>query len=236
MRAPGFAALALTSVAIVVATSMVACLGFGTVTDDSAQDGVKLPNRTTTGADASVGDDDAATPEPRANPPGTDAAAPDAAKAQYRAFVSSTTPTGNLGGVAGATALCNKLAADAKLGGTYAAWISVSGNDAIDRITSVGPWHLVTGELVAPSKAKLATGDLKHLIDKDEKGSTPTEAEDRVWTATGPDGRYFGPDCAQWTGAGSGLVGEARNSNTNKWTALIDEQCSEVNRVYCLEL
>jgi hypothetical protein len=234
MRVPSLAAIALSSTVVLAATTTVACLGFGTVTNDSVDDGVRLPDRTA-GADASI-DTSTPTPPPRAKPSTTDAAVPDAAKIEYRVFVSSTTPTGNLGGIAGADALCNKLAADAKLGGKYAAWISVSGSDAIDHITSTGPWHLVTGPLVAPNKAQLTAGDLKHLIDKDEKGATPPEAEDRVWTATGPNGRYVGPDCAQWTGAGSGVVGEARNPTTNKWTALVDEACSQVNRVYCFEL
>jgi hypothetical protein len=234
MRAPSLAVVALTCATSVAATSMVACLGFGTPIDESGEDGVKLPDRKSL-ADAGVKVQADAAPDPRVNTGTTDASVADAAPKQYRAFVSSTTPTGNLGGIAGADALCNSLATAAKLGGTYRAWISVSGADAIDHITSTGPWHLVNGQLVAANKAELTSGDLDHLIDKDEKGGTPTEAEDRVWTATGPNGRYVGPDCAQWTGVGSGVVGEARNDNTNKWTALIDEMCTEVNRVYCFE-
>lgn len=219
------------------AGALVACLGYGDPIDESTDPGSRLPERTTL-ADGSVADSQSPPQKPAPSDASTDAttADADAAKANLRVFVSSTTPTGNLGGVAGADALCNQLATAAAIGGKYRAWISVSGADAIDHITSTGPWHLVTGELVAPDKAALTTGNLMHLIDKTEKGTTPPLAEDRVWTGTGPNGRYLAPDCAQWTGAGSGLVGEARNGDTNKWTALVAEACTEVNRVYCFEL
>jgi hypothetical protein len=217
------------------AAVLVACLGYEDPVDDSADPAAPLPERTTL-ADGSVADS-SSLPSPDASKDATAATdSADAAKTMFRVFVTSTTPTGNLGGVAGADALCNQLATAAKLGGTYRAWLSVSGADAIDHITSTGPWHLVTGELVAPNKTMLTGANLKHLIDKDEKGATPPLAEDRTWTGTGANGRYVGPDCAQWTGAGSGLVGEARNPTTGKWTALVAEACTEVNRVYCFEL
>jgi hypothetical protein len=218
------------------AAALAACLGYEDPVEESTDPGARLPDRTTL-ADGSVADSPS-TPPPPPSDASTDTATADAdaAKANLRVFVTSTTPTGNLGGVAGADALCNQLATSAAIGGKYRAWISVSGADAIDHITSSGPWHLVTGELVASNKAALTTGNLMHLIDKTEKGTTPPLAEDRVWTGTGPNGRYVGPDCAQWTGAGSGLVGEARNGDMNKWTALVAEACTEVNRVYCFEL
>jgi len=226
-------ALALVGLA---ATALVACFGYADPVDDSIDQGTTLPERTTP-ADASVAD--SGVPKPTPSDASTDAAlsdAADAAKTSLRAFVSSTTPTGNLGGVAGADALCNQLATASKLGGTYRAWVSVSGADAVDHITSNGPWHLVSGEIVAASKAVLTSGTLAHLVDKDEMGATPPAAEDRAWTATGANGRYAGPDCAQWTGGGSGLVGEARNNNAGAWTGLVAEACSEVNRIYCFEL
>jgi hypothetical protein len=221
---------------LAAAAALGACLGYTDPVDEALDEPSTLPDRTDP-ADASVVDSRVATPPPSdASNDGTTTADADAAKASYRVFVSSTTPTGNLGGVAGADALCNQLAKAALLTGTYRAWVSVSGADAIDHVTSAGPFHLVTGELVAADKTKLASGTLSHLIDKDEKGATPPAAEDRVWTATGGNGRYVAPDCAQWTGAGSGLVGEARNGNANAWTGLVAEACSEVNRVYCFEL
>jgi hypothetical protein len=222
---------------VVAAALLGACLGYGSPVDEGGDPSANLPDRSTL-EDGAVVDD----PQTQPVPTSTDAAVSDAAstgdaaKGPLRAFVSSEIKTGNLGGVAAADQLCTSLAKAAGLGGTYRAWLSIAGGDAIDHITSAGPWQLVTGELVASDKAGLTTGDLKHLINRDEKGNTPSDAEDRVWTATGPNGRHVAPDCAQWTGTGSGHVGEAKNDNTGKWTALVDEDCTEVNRVYCFEL
>ena len=231
MRRRGLAIAALAYVALVACAT-------ADLPDETTE--TPLPDRTTA-ADATVVDSSSGVVPPPTEA-GTDASLVDASPADadgatknLRVFISSTTKTGNLGGVAGADALCNQLATAASLGGTYRAWLSVSGADAIDHITSAGPWHLVTGELVAADKATLTSGVLKHLIDKTEKGVTPPALEDRAWTATGANGRYVGPDCTLWTGAGSGLSGEARNANPNKWTDLLAEGCGQVNRVYCFE-
>lgn len=226
----------LTALGVALAAAPLACLGFSTPANDTSDDDVVLPDRSAV-TDASVVDRGAPLVLPTATPDAATDAPVDAAKKPLRAFVSSATRSGNLGGIAGADQTCNTLATAAGIGGTYRAWISVSGTDALDRITSAGPWKLVTGEVVADDKAGLASGSLKHLVDKDETGKTPPEAEDRVWTATGANGRFNGPDCTGWTSEGpDGIVGEARNGDTGKWTALGDEGCGQVNRVYCFEL
>lgn len=152
-----------------------------------------------------------------------------------RAFVSSTLVTGNIGGVAGADAICNNAAKAAGLPGSYVAWISTQNTNAIDRVVANGPWQLVDGTEIAASKAALAGGNLPKQFNKDEKGNVLPAAEDRVWTGTGPNGMFNSADCNGWGGtAGGGLVGEAEQRNGN-WTSLINEACTEVNRVYCLQ-
>jgi hypothetical protein len=232
----GCRALAI-ALAGIVFTSLgaVACLGYGTPIDES-EINTKLPERADIPDSAPVVDDPPtiSTPIPEA---GADTSPPvDAAKTPLRVFVSSAVKTGNLGGIAAADQLCTTLATTAKLGGTYRAWLSVAGADAVDHITSAGPWQLVSGEIVADDKAGLTSGALKHLIDKDENGATPPVEEDRAWTGTGANGRYAGPDCAQWAGGGNGLVGEARNNANGQWGALGNEACGEQNRIYCFEL
>lgn len=227
-----------------LATSLgaVACLGYGSPIDESGGDvSTRLPERGEL-ADSAVVDEPPSTTSPVPTTPAAVDAGPvtppvDAAKKPLRAFVSSALRTGNLGGLAAADQLCTSLATTAKLGGTYRAWLSVSGTNAVDRITSAGPWQLVSGEIVADNKAGLTTGQLKRLVDKDENGATPPETEDCVWTATGAAGTYSPADCGGWTSTGgNGLVGEARNNSTGAWSALGPEACSELNRIYCLEL
>jgi len=223
-------------VLVLAAAGPLACLGFSDPDNAAGDDGIVLPDRSPV-TDASVVDRGAPLVAPPATSDATTDAPVDAAKKPLRAFVTSMTKSGNLGGLAGADQVCNTLAIAAGIGGTYRAWISVNGTDAIDRITSTGPWKLVTGEVVADDKTGLASGTLKRLVDKDETGKTPPDAEDRVWTATGANGRFNGPDCTGWTSEGpDGLVGEAKNGAAGRWTALGNEGCGQVNRVYCFEL
>lgn len=232
---------------IAAAMTIAGCGGFSLGGDDVGDDpGIAAPDRATRGRDDDrdpSGADDGGSTNP-ANPngdPSPDAgtAAPDtgtpAPQGPLKAFVSSAIVTGGFGGIAGADKICSDLAKAQGLPGTYVAWISTAGTNAIDRITANGPWQRVDGQVVAQTKAQLATGALTTALLRDEKNQTPPPAEDRVWTATGSNGMFVGgSDCAGWTGAGSGRVGEAEHTN-GQWTALEDEPCSEVNRVYCFQ-
>lgn len=228
--------------------TIVGCGGFSLGGEDIGDGpGIDAPDRTTRARDddTSTGTTDSGT---NANPSPTNPTnpAPDAGTTTpdtgtpvpagpLKAFVSSAIVNGGLGGVAGADKICSDLAKAQGLAGTYVAWISTAGVNAIDRITANGPWQRVDGQVVAQTKAQLATAALTTALRRDEKGQTPPDAEDRVWTATGPDGKFVGgSDCAGWTGAGSGRVGEADDTNGD-WTSLEDEACSEVNRVYCFQ-
>lgn len=169
--------------------------------------------------------------------PDSGGATPDAGvpAGPLKAFASSSTVNGGFGGLAGADKICNDLAKAQGLAGTYVAWLSTAGTNAIDRITADGPWQRVDGLVVAQTKAQLASGALTTPLLRDEKNQTLPAAEDRVWTATAANGTFVGgSDCAGWTGAGSGRVGEAEHTN-GQWTALVDEACTEVNRVYCFQ-
>ena len=174
--------------------------------------------------DASTADTGTTTPDAGTVPTGP-----------LKAFVTSTIFTGGFGGLAGADKICNDLAKAQNLPGTYVAWVSTTGTNAIDRITANGPWQRVDGQVVASTKAQLATGALTTALRRDEKNQEPPLAEDRVWTATGANGLFVGGnDCAGWTGAGNGRVGEAEHAN-GQWTTIADEACTEVNRVYCFQ-
>lgn len=156
-------------------------------------------------------------------------------KPSYVVFASSGLYTGNLGGIAGADAKCQGLAMAKGFPGTFKAWISVAGTNAADRITAPGPWLLPSGAVVATTRAQLVSGNLQSLPNRDENNQALPAAEDRVWTATSGTGTYTGPDCTGWMATGGGgLVGEAAHTNS-QWTALENEACSEVNRVYCFE-
>jgi len=149
-------------------------------------------------------------------------------------FVSSTGSGkgADLGGLAGADALCQKLAASAGAGGkTWRAYLSAPGAfpsqanpqgvasvNARDRIGS-GPWYNAKGELIARDLGHLHNGNqINKDTALDEKGNpvkgrgdTPNEHD--ILTGSRADGTAFAPQtdttCKAWTSStdGSAIVG-----------------------------
>jgi hypothetical protein len=150
-------------------------------------------------------------------------------------FFISSTGSGNgadLGGLAGADALCQRLAASAGAGGkTWRAYLSVPGAfpsqanpqgvasvNARDRI-GPGPWYNAKGELIARDVAHLHNGNhINKMTALDEKGNpvrgrgeTPNEHD--ILTGSRADGTAFAPQtdttCKAWTSSneGSAIVG-----------------------------
>ncbi|MBI4444506.1 MAG: lectin [Acidobacteria bacterium] len=143
-------------------------------------------------------------------------------------FVTSTTHSGNLGGLAGADAECQRLAAAVGAGGrTWRAYLSTQGTpsqpaiNARDRIGN-GPWYNAKGVLIAGSLADLH-GDIQrdsNLIYREtavtEQGSPVngrmrpegTDNEHDILTGSDSHGRAFPPGlssqgadftCSNWT-------------------------------------
>ena len=141
-------------------------------------------------------------------------------------FITSTTPTGsgNLGGLAGADAICQNLAAAAGAGGkTWHAYLStqpvngMAGVNARARI-GTGPWYNAKGTMIAASVADLHGDALRDrnniqkanmLTEKGEliKGFGDMPNEHDILTGSDSDGRAFpaGLDttCNNWTSDGA---------------------------------
>ena len=162
------------------------------------------------------------------------ACATQTAKEPMSFFVSSTGSGkgADLGGLAGADALCQKLAAAAGAGSkTWRAYLSVPGEfpsqakpqgvasvNARDRI-GTGPWYNAKGELIARDVAHLHNGNnLSKETALDEKGNVvkgrgdnPNEHD--ILTGSRADGTAFSPasdtTCKAWTSStdGSAIVG-----------------------------
>jgi hypothetical protein len=147
----------------------------------------------------------------------------------------------NLGGLAGADAICQKLAEAAGGGGrTWRAYLSTQGAGAVnarDRIGS-GPWHNAKGQQIAANVADLH-GDVQRDRINLHKGTALTEKGEMVNGAgdkpnqhdilTGSDslGRAFtdGMDhtCNNWTsnGMGSAQVGhhDRQGGGNTSWNS-----------------
>jgi hypothetical protein len=147
-------------------------------------------------------------------------------------FVTSeTSSTGDLGGLSGADARCNRLAAAAGVRNPkFAAYLSADKNaagedepvHARDRIGK-GPWHNAKGVVVARDVAAL------HAIERgnadlflDEKGNkingqwegSPTPNQHDILTGTNADGTVAaGKNCDSWTSSEMGVVAQVGHSD-----------------------
>lgn len=168
-------------------------------------------------------------------------------------FLSSTSHTGNLGGVAGADAICQNLADVAGLTGTYKAWISDSTSQPLTSFTHFQvPYILVDGTIVADNWEDLMTSTaaspyLQNAIVRNEWGGLVVDNL-MAWTATGTDGKLFIWDnvldnCWNWTwetGLGPdspfvlGWHGQA-DKMISAWTAALADGCNYLRRLYCFE-
>ncbi|MCI0432858.1 MAG: lectin [Gemmatimonadetes bacterium] len=170
-------------------------------------------------------------------------------------FLTSSGP-GNgadLGGLAGADAHCQQLAAAVGAGSrTWRAYLSTTGADATqvvharDRI-GTGPWHNAKGQLIAESVADLHGDNAKWtkatvLSEKGEpingRGDSPNMHD--ILTGSQLDGTAFAPGtdttCGNWTssGEGSARVGHhdklGGGENPNSWnSAHASRGCSQQN-------
>jgi hypothetical protein len=171
-------------------------------------------------------------------------------------FITSAGPGdgANLGGLKGADAHCQKLAAAAGAGNqTWRAYLSTSasGNEAAvnarDRIGK-GPWRNVKGVQIAQDVADLHSENNKltketQLTEKGDvvngRGDTPNKHD--ILTGSQLDGTGFAADagdktCRNWTsnGEGSAQVGhhdrQGGGQNPNSWNSAHGSKgCSQEN-------
>lgn len=143
---------------------------------------------------------------------------------------SATSSTGNLGGLAGADATCQRLAAAVGHGSrTWRAYLSAERDatnnnqptNARDRI-GAGPWYNASLVLVASSLAELhgRSGDAAAFVD--ERGQringqwtgSPTPNEHDILTGSNADGTLAtGLTCADWTSDSASLSAQVGHSD-----------------------
>lgn len=147
-------------------------------------------------------------------------------------FLTSSTQNADFGGLAGADALCNNLASDAGLPGSFIAWLSVPGTDAADRLAIADlPFVRTDGTAVAGDLADLIDGSIASPINRDENG---TSRSGDVWTGTLSNGTAS-VTCGDFdTTGGIGQCGSS-GSTGGAWTENITPSCATGLRLYCVE-
>ncbi|MFA5878229.1 MAG: Ig-like domain-containing protein [Candidatus Staskawiczbacteria bacterium] len=163
----------------------------------------------------------------------------------YRVFVSSTSYSGNLGGVSGADATCQALAQAAGLTGNWMAYLGDNSTGPMERLFQAvvdRPYKLVNGTLLATNRADLADRTVSAPINVAEDGSTVPSSD--VWTGSNSFNvrqdmpmNYSDARCYNWTSNKSApLIGiSGTNDNLGAWDGVKFPSCSNYNRLYCFE-
>jgi hypothetical protein len=154
-------------------------------------------------------------------------------------FVSSSGHLGNLGGLTGADAICQNLAASAHLPGTYMAWLADTTGSPSTRFTrATAPYTLVDGTVVASSWADLTDGTISHGITLTEQGETRGV---QTWSNVKADGTLGsaragtpagGEHCQNWTSDfadDTGYLGFNVAGLNNAWTDFEPRPCQPSN-------
>lgn len=157
-------------------------------------------------------------------------AAPSSGSAMTFFVTSATSTTGNLGGLAGADATCQRLATAVGQGNrTWRAYLSVERDGtnnnlpthARNRIGN-GPWHNASLALIANNVTELhsRTGDAALFLD--ERGQringqwtgSPSPVEHDILTGSNADGTLApGLTCADWASASTDLTAQVGHSD-----------------------
>ncbi len=157
---------------------------------------------------------------------------------QRTVFVTSTTYTGNIGGLAGADTECDNRALAGGLVGTYKAWLSTSLTDNPANLfeKSTEPYLRTDGVLIANDWTDLTDGSLQNPIDRDESGQ---QVAAFAWTGTKKDGTPDPDlDCGDWGSSSSTLTGRVGSTfgTMHDWTdAGSPRDCDNSHRLYCFE-
>jgi len=160
-----------------------------------------------------------------------------------KVFKTADTGTGNLSawpgangntGLAAGDAICQDRAAAAGFvnASRFKAWLSSTTVNAIDRLTSAGPWGRADGVIVATSKADLTDGTVGASI-LDQNGKVQTNY---VFTGTLRSGLVGTGTCGDWT------VGDATQTAESgvdtliyPWTEYLLPDCSAPHALICFE-
>jgi len=163
-------------------------------------------------------------------------------------FVTSVGPGkgGDLGGLAGADAHCQKLAAAAGAGSrTWHAYLSTQGAGGVDARERIGagPWVNAKGVAIAKNVDDLhsAANNLTKLTALTEagaivngRGDTPNTHD--ILTGSTPEGRTFAGDadmtCKNWTSStiGAAMVGHSDRTGLDDSTAAKSWNSSHASR------
>jgi hypothetical protein len=158
----------------------------------------------------------------------------------YTMFVTRSTHTAALGGLAGADAICQGEADDAELAGTYVALLSTGAVDAVSRIAnSTYAIRRADGVLLAADRAAFFSGPLATSPAFDASGAAVNASGFGRNVMTGSDGdgtREATRTCGDWTttDAVAPRVSDLVSYDDAGWFSGGVSACSVAQRIYCV--
>jgi hypothetical protein len=117
----------------------------------------------------------------------------------------------------------------------YHAIVSISGDNARDRLSVTGPVYNLHGDELATGHADLFDGFIATPVAYDEYGSLITSNTD-VWTGCSSVGVSAGQSCGSWNNVSSGVTGSLGSAqDTNSWLSIgSGKPCNLGSRLYGL--
>ncbi|MFZ3263432.1 MAG: DUF1554 domain-containing protein, partial [Terriglobales bacterium] len=169
-------------------------------------------------------------------------------------FITAGVYDGNLGGTAGANAICQAEANAGGLNGTYKAWISTANNLAggtavVDQPTNTftrynGTYYLPDGVTPITTWANLLGGGayLQNPINQTAAGDV---VDGLVWTGTYGNGTLNDDGvpayaCEGWTSSAAtdppfGWLGNNTSMTSGEWTDYSNYTCNNQEHLYCFQ-
>ena len=154
-------------------------------------------------------------------------AAPDAgAVDNLKAFVSSGTRTGALGGRAGADALCAGDATDAGLSGEFIALLGTATSRGAERLDGSSGWVNTRGDRLVAMPAEWEQGEVRNPVRYLADGTDPGDVA--LWR-----GGNQALTCGDWSATGGD--GSA-NFNSDGFAVAFEIPCAQALHLLCVEV
>jgi len=151
-------------------------------------------------------------------------------------FVTSTTHSGNLGGVSGADAICQARAAAAGLAGTFVAYLTSGSTGAYQRVSGGAGWVRTDGRPVTSDHTSMLNGFMYHPIRLDEFGNDI--GAQPVMTGGSGDGLDWSNDCNGWSSNSaleSRYLGYSDAVGDDAFSSAAEMGCGGLARIYCFQ-
>jgi hypothetical protein len=156
------------------------------------------------------------------------------------AFVTSSRHTGDLGGLAGADAICAARAAEAGLPGTFIAWLGTTAFPAWSRLAGSRGWRRVDGTAFADNRDDLVTSAPLAPLVLDELGNDARDVPMTfAWSGMRADGSTEPiSNCLDWTSAAptdQANVG-LPSAGGPGYISETGAACDQLGALYCVEI